>query len=210
MKRATLAIMLMSALLFSVVGAQFVSLAEANPYSFFWEFVDPIPGTIPPKITITSPKNYTTYPSGNLNFTVHVAKPETPTPTESYIIYVHYYLDGTIHRVFNNYFEPVPEVDNSTVLHDLSDGNHTLVVQVEGGVEPGPYEVFFIESNSTVFFTVNKTSNPSSAPSPTSTQEYGLKLSLHQQTAVLSGTIAVACIGLLANYFKKRMRSQGS
>ena len=213
MKKAAMELAIISGLLVSLlVGVEFVSLAVANPYSFFWTWVDPIPGTIPPKITITSPKNYTTYSSGDLNFTVHVAKPETPTPMESYILHVHYYLDGIYHRVFNNYFEPVPEVDNATVLHDLSDGNHTLFVTAEGGVEPGPYEVFFIDSNSTVFFTINSTAfspiplTQASSPTPSPTQNYGLKSSHPQQTAVLSGAIAVACIGLPAIYFKKRSR----
>jgi hypothetical protein len=190
-----------------VVGVEFVKIVEANPYSFFWTWVDPIPGTIPPKITITNPKNYTTYSSGDLNFTVHVAKPETPTQygTESYILSVHYYLDGKPHRVFNNYFEPVPEVDNATVLHDLNDGNHTLVVQVEGGVEPEPYEVFFIDSNSTVFFTIN---NTASSSIPSLTQGYGLKLPSPQQTAILIGALAVSCIVLIAFYFKKRQRGK--
>jgi len=116
--------------------------------------------------------------------------------------------------MFNNYFEPVPEVDNAIVLHDLSDGNHTLFVKAEGGVEPRPYEVFFIDSNSTVFFTTNNTVSSLipltqvSSPTPLPTQNYGLKLSHPQQAAVLSGAIAVACIGLLAIYFKKRQRDK--
>jgi hypothetical protein len=53
MKRIALAIMLMSALLFS--SAELVEMAEAN---FMWIFgtVEPVPGTTPPSIAIYSPQ----------------------------------------------------------------------------------------------------------------------------------------------------------
>jgi len=153
MKRKALALSLILGLLFSVVGVQFASLAQANPYSFFWEFIDPIPGTIPAKITILSPKNNTTYSGGDLNITIHVAEPKTPYPTVLGRMWIRYFLDGN--QVDGQYFiHPASEVDNGTILHDTNDGKHKLVVEAECFVETGNMTVFSIRSSSTVFFSV--------------------------------------------------------
>jgi len=225
MKKTALAIILISALLFS--GAEPLKMAQANFTPDFREQIDPIPGTIPPIITITSPKNHTTYSSSYLNLTIHVTEPETPTPLKSYI-HVDYYLDGIVHYITGSVGQNY-EVDYNIVLHInkslptatipqesysndtrpiyLRDGNHSLKVKAYGEVEPGDNKVFFIDSTSTVFFTIN---SPASSPTPSPTQDYGLNLSSPQQIAVLPGVIAIVGIGLLAYYFKKRRRDKSS
>ena len=63
MKKAALALTLVSALLLSLtVGALVVEEAKANPFTIF-EAATPIPGTIPPIITMSSPVNNTAYAS---------------------------------------------------------------------------------------------------------------------------------------------------
>ena len=136
-----------------MVGVQFANVAEANPYNFFWEYVDPIPGTIPAEIAILSPENNTTYSEGDLNLTVHVTRPETPDSNLPGNIWVRYYLDGK--RIENEgYNGALSDVDINTVLYELAVGNHELMVEAECFVEPGNMTVFSITSSSTVFFAV--------------------------------------------------------
>jgi hypothetical protein len=153
MKKAALAFWLILAFSASlIVGANFVNVAEANPYSFFWRYVNPIPGRIPAKITIFSLKNNTTYSGGDLNLKIHVTRPKTPNSTLPGNMWVRYYLDGN--RIEDDgYYGPL-EADISTVLHDLPDGSHELMVEAECFVEHGNTTVFHITSSSTVFFAV--------------------------------------------------------
>jgi hypothetical protein len=52
--------------LFSVEAVAEVKMAEANPF-FAYTFIEPIPETIPPKITILSPQNNSAYYSDNIH-----------------------------------------------------------------------------------------------------------------------------------------------
>jgi hypothetical protein len=153
LKKTALALTAILAILISLVaGIHVVNVAEANPYSFFWEFIDPIPGTIPAKITILSPKSNTTYSRGDINVTVHVTRPKTPNSTLPGNMWVRYYLDSN--RIEDDgYYGPL-EADISTVLHDPPDGSHELMVEAECFVEPGNMTVFCITSSSTIYFTV--------------------------------------------------------
>jgi hypothetical protein len=155
MKKAALSLVLIFALLFSAVGAQFANLVEANPYSPpVWKGIDPIPGTIPAKITILSPKNNMTYSGRDLNLTVHVTRPETPNATLPGNMWVLYFLDGNYLENEGYHYVPLSDLDINTVLHAPSDGNHELMVEADCFVEPGNMTVFSITSTSTVFFTV--------------------------------------------------------
>ncbi len=222
MKKKTFAIVLTSALLFSLVGAHVVGSAEANPYSFFWEWVDPPPGTIPPKITITSPRNYTTYSSGDLNLTIHITGPQTPTPAESSgIFWAGYTLDGDYKTFKGALEELVPEVDHSEVLDGLRNGNHELMVEAHGAVELGDFKVSILDSNTTILFSIGSSISspnptpsisPSPNPAPTGTPvptPKPIPLAETFPTTLLAGStmVAVVSLGFLV-YFKKRHRSK--
>ncbi|MEM3881333.1 MAG: hypothetical protein QXD19_06265, partial [Candidatus Bathyarchaeia archaeon] len=60
-----------------ITGTTLVNVVKANPWLIFAP-IDPIPGTIPPTITILSPKNNTAYPDITLNLTIHITKPQPP------------------------------------------------------------------------------------------------------------------------------------
>lgn len=153
MKRKALPLSLILGLLFSVVGVHFASLAEANPYDFFWKYVDPIPGTITAEVAILNLENHTVCSGGDLNITVHVTGPKTPYPTVFGRMWIRYFLDGN--QVDGQYFiHPLSEVGNGTVLHGPVTGNHTLVVEAECCIEPGNMTVFSVWSSSTVLFSV--------------------------------------------------------
>ena len=167
MKRTALAFTLISALFFLLVGVQFIGLAEANPYLYRMGFkdIDPLPGTIPPKIISLNLRNHTTYSSRDLNVTISATRPVTSYPAKFGPLYVYYFLDG-LHQNYMFYTFPSSEVDSSTVLNNLRSGSHKLVVQVICYVEPGGMSaVFRVDSNSTVYFTVEDTH---SSPSPSS------------------------------------------
>jgi len=151
MKKTALVLALMSILLFLVVGAHFVSLAEAN--GFIGTYIDPPPGTIPAKITILTPKNYTVYPSGNLNFTGIVAMPEGDYSVENAYLSVESYVNPGSHYLHQSYTFSASEVEFSRVLKAYS-GSNELVIKVVCVIEVVPRTFFRIESNSTVYFTV--------------------------------------------------------
>src|SRR5512139_1873589 len=97
MKRTALTLTIVSGLVVSlVVGVQFVDPVETNPWFRykFYNQIDPIPGTIPPKIAFLSPKDNDTYSSSELNLTVDLAKPQTPYPCEISGTVIFFSLDG--------------------------------------------------------------------------------------------------------------------
>ena len=152
------------ALLFSIVGLLFVSLAEANP---FWgiQAIDPPPGAIPAEITILNPKTNTTYAGGSLNVAGIVAKPEGDYTAKSALFTVEYFLNGSSYLEQRYDFSTSDgsttlyrsEVDFSAVLSDVGSGSHELVVQVLCVIWVETRTWFEIRSTSTVFFTVDAT-----------------------------------------------------
>jgi hypothetical protein len=216
MKKTALALTIVSGLIVSlVVGAQFVSLVEANPYMMY-HGVDPIPGTIPPPITISSPKNYTAYSHTAFNFTIKVDKPQPPVSVhETGILRVVCTLDGIDIYDLRSWFDPLPEVNYSKVLYELPYGDHELVVHVESVVDLGNLEAFFPENNSTVFFSIDSadysaapTTSPSPSPFPTTTAIPGIMLNIDSFSTALvvaSASVMAVIVGIgLRVYFKKR------
>ena len=221
MKKTALSLAIVSGLIVSFVfGVQFVSLVEANPYMMY-EGVEPIPGTIPTKITITSPTNYTAYSGTAVKITLHVTGPQTPYPTKSGISDVGYNIDGTIFPEQNvkGGWDLVPEVNYSEVLYDLPAGNHELNVFAYGVVEPGPLQMFSVDTTSTVFFSMGSTTysstssspTPPPTPTPTATPEPSAipgtmsNLESFPTTLIIGSVTAVAVVDLgLLVYLKKR------
>ena len=197
MKRKTLALTLVLALLFSaVVGAQFnKAKAETLGPLEMWQEPEPS-GNI---VIMHSPQNTTYYESSILlNFTV-----------EAYYIIgdIGYSLDGGAVERVNNLTkiseEPAPYLyvppyvrvtySGNLLLSNLSKGNHSITVY-RGYQYQGINKRYAVDTYATAFFTIDDPPKPKqSEPSPT--------------TLVVASVITIAIVGIgLLVYFKKRKR----
>ena len=168
-KTTVIAVIITSVFLVSLVAVLFVNVTEANPFSFFWTYIDPIPGTIPPTLTVFSPQNNTHYTSNSIIFSFNASKPQAPIPVEyANVERVVYYLD-TISglTVYSHNSGDLPDCSYSGYL-TLPEGNHSITVCSQGYVVPGNMTVFSMWSNSTVYFTID-TALPTLTAMPTST-----------------------------------------
>ena len=193
-----------------VVGMQVIEVVVADPF-WIYKIIDPIPGTIPPVITIISPLNNTTYPSDGIIASFNVSKPQLGTRASS-IIDVTYTLDGETVQAFTIWKNGsassgsgIPRFNTTFSLPSLHAGKHSLTVEANGVVFAGGesgLDIFFINSNSTTFFTVGIPST--SQPSLT---DYLLNPTF--LTAIAGGVVigAVASVSLV--YFKRRRQRTG-
>ena len=207
MKKTALVMTLLWAIFVSLVAEiHVVKVAVANPINP-WKRVIPV-GTVPAKVSILSPRNNTAYPSGDLNITVQIAKPETPSLTAFDSHSVNLFLDGVLIDSISEYI-PRSKTDINTIMHNPFIGKHKLVVKASyflGG--------FSIDSSSTIFFTVENASslpNPSPSPEPTSTPiatpEPAIETESFPSSLVMASSVTVAavCVGLgLLVYLIKR------
>ena len=210
MKKTALAIVLISVFLFS--SAELVRIAEANAY-WIYEHVDPVPGTIPPSITIYNPQNNTSYYASDMTVNVLVNMAEL-AGWHCKIEWVDYSIDGRNVELYSLWQkheqgEPIHPITIpskiSFNLSALSLGRHTLTVSAGVTVLGGNMQVFFLDCNSTVHFTIDNTpSSPSSSPSTEPTIEpESLPTSL-----VIASSIPVAVVlvglGLLLHRIKRK------
>ena len=169
-KETVIAAIIISAFLFSLMAVTYpIGEVKANP---FWIFntIEPIPGTIPPNITILSPQNNTVYSSDEITVRFDVNRPQLDT-CKSDIIDVKYTLDGETVQAFSIWRGgsasnswAIPEFSTTFTPPSLPPGNHTLTVAAEGVVYTGGMSIFFISSFSAASFTI---STQSSQPIPT-------------------------------------------
>ena len=213
MRKTPLALILTIVLFSTLFFSQTLSLANANPIGWPWkqEFTSGYP-----EITVMSPWGIYPQDSVWLNFTV--TKPSNWTNLGGQLNYVAYLVDGeresftsqetwdedTVKVTVQDPLgvpNPPLEFNFTLKLNGLSEGQHYVDLYVEGHVSDT-----LVGANKRMDFVVRNESPP--PPTPSQTQDIGLKLSPPQQTAVLSGAIAVACIILLTIYFKKRKRDK--
>jgi hypothetical protein len=140
-------------------GSFVVDVAKANPFIIF-KTADPIPGTVPPIINVSCPKNNTVYPSNVVCLSFNVSKPQPPTSLEAGINSVRYTLDGHLtgfyyYTHYNSHSPPGLPIFNHSENLTLSNGKHTLVVNVSGVVLPGNMTIFGMHSSETIVFTVS-------------------------------------------------------
>jgi len=167
-KKTTLAIILMSALLFS--AAESLKRANANPtmyaivrYSGYTE-VNPIPVKIPPSITLYSPKNNADYSSNNITVSFLAENAELDG-WQSHVISIWYYVDGNPSIMYIADLDPLPVFDAAFNLSKLPSGKHNLTVTADVDVlRYDSKQVFFLESSSTVFFTTSFQQTPTPIP----------------------------------------------
>ena len=210
MRKTAFALMLTTVFFSIVFFSQTRSLANANPFGSPWHWGDL-------KINVTSPWGIYSQDNVWLNFTV--TKPSNWTELGGHLNYVAYLVDGeryssTSQNPWDQYKVKVAIQDpvgvanpplqfNFTLkLNGLSEGQHYVDLFVEAHVQGDT----LVGVTKTMDFLVQNESPPHPTPQPT--QDIGLKLSPPQQTAVLSGAIAIVSVVLLAYYFKKRQRSE--
>jgi len=226
MKKTALAIMIVSALLLS--SAELVKLAECNPY-WIYDHFDPVPGTIPPSIFIFNPQNYTSYLANSMTVNILVKDAEL-AGWHCNIEWVGYSIDGRTVELYTLWqrHEQGEEVhpiyipsDINFTLSSLALGKHILTVSAavavlgSQGARPA---VFFIDCNSTVFFSVGTADyspapTPAATPESTSTPEPTAAPEATSQPATFPATliffasvgITIVAIGLVV-YFKKHKR----
>jgi hypothetical protein len=164
LKRTVLAVTLVLSLLFSLTaGLLVVNVAKANPFIIF-EAADPIPGTVPSIITVSSPQNNTVYHSGTVLLSFNVSKPQPPTSLDSGINFVRYILDGNYTALYflNHYSSGSPPglpTFNCSENLTLPEGHHTLIIEANGVVLPGNMTIFGMSSSLTISFTVDTSIN---------------------------------------------------
>ncbi len=160
MKRTAFAVTFGLSLLFSLIaGVLFVKEAKANPWIIF-KAADPIPGTVPPIITVSCPQNDTVYQSNVVCLSFNVSKPQPPTSLEAGISSVRYTLDGELTGLFycTHYsFGSLPGLPRFSYSENLTlaNGKHTLVVNASGVVLPGNMTMFGMSSSETIDFSVS-------------------------------------------------------
>ncbi len=172
MKTSVALTLILTLFVASMLGAQFANVVEADPF-FIFNLIDPVPGTIPPTITIFSPQNSTSYSSDNIAVSFEVDRPKLNS-CDTAITYVNYTLDSETVQAFTIWRGgsasnawAVPEYNTTFTLPSLTTGQHSLTVRAEGVVYAGGMDIFFIVGSSRVFFTVDHTpSSPSLSPSP--------------------------------------------
>jgi hypothetical protein len=204
-------------LVISILSVMQVEVVEANPF-WIYHLIEPIPGTISPQIIIFSPQNSTIYPSDNITISFYVDKPKLEMH-ESSIINITYTLDDKTVQAFTIWKNGgagsdsgIPNFNTSFTSPPLSTGNHNLTVYAEGVLFAGDLAIFFMNSSSTIFFTIGISSlelspaptTSSFMPTPTpiglGSTDSGTLANLELMMAV----IVVACVCLIVGLLLKR------
>jgi hypothetical protein len=133
---------------------QFVSLAKANPYSFFWEYIPPDKYTEAPVISVSSPANNTVFNTDNIVLSFNVDVGESETATSTGLFYVNYQTDWQHDN--EHFFYP----DSSPFAYEVNltgipEGTHSITFEAN---ERGSYNsthAFSIDGYETIYFTID-------------------------------------------------------
>ena len=160
-----------SVLLLSTATAfQFVNLGQANPYIHDWKQageIAPPDGTLPPTISILSPKNNSVYASNNVTLTLDVTMPESNSV--SLDISEIYYVPSWQHET-NGQSIKIYAAQGSNSLTNVPEGPRWLEVyavatasayvsghEIEGIHYTTYFVIYKITSSSVVKFTIDIT-----------------------------------------------------
>jgi len=186
-----------------LIGTQVVRVAEANPY-WIWKTIDPVPGAIPPTITVLNPKNYTTYSQNEFAVDFVVSVPmlnKSDIQGRGVVSDITYSIDNgpVIQSSTIDSSQSVnPKYETNVSLHSLLQGDHNLIVRANGLVliSSPEMEKFYISSSSTTFFTIG---TPSTAPQ----RPNGHLLSPAFLAAITIVIVIVAVASIALVYFKR-------
>ncbi|MCW4054398.1 MAG: hypothetical protein NWE84_05705 [Candidatus Bathyarchaeota archaeon] len=164
------AVFVLVLLLPTAVATQFVNFGQANPYIRDWKKGGEIPppeGTLPPIISLLSPKNNSAYSSNNVSLTFNVSMPESNTVSFhiSELYYVPSWKQGP-----NGQSVKIDLAQGSINLTDVPEGPRWLEVYAVAsavayesdhkleGIHYTTYLVIYkITSSSLVHFTIDNT-----------------------------------------------------
>jgi hypothetical protein len=162
-------------LLSPLIAIQFVNLGSANPYQYVGE-VPPKPDTLPPKISIDSPKNNSVYYTNHVALNLTVTGPTGPTVYSSYVENITYRADWQQNNVTLYSRKKwalyagtnIAEYATETNLTEIAEGKHSLTVFVtyHGTYIPGdnPNTLsangFTISGSTVVYFTLDDQIQP--------------------------------------------------
>jgi hypothetical protein len=178
-------------LLSLLIVSQAMSLVSANPF-IMWKEISPPFDANPPIITINSPENRTIYSNGfNVSFSIRPAQYKEQT---SNIVEVAYTIDNiteTPFSIWQNWsIGGLPKFSSTFQGPSLSVGNHSLRVWALGATYLLPSkEVFFVNSSSQVFFTLQE-----NLESEDSTLGGSVMVGLN----ATSVTIIASCVAIIA------------
>jgi hypothetical protein len=149
-KKSCMATITILLLVISILSAMQVEVADANPF-WIYHLIEPIPGTIPPKIIMFSPQNSTVYSSDSITISFYVDKPKLDMHDSS-IINITYTLDDKTVQAFTIWKNGgagsdsgIPNFNTSFTSPPLSTGNHNLTVYAEGVLFAGGLDHFLHE-----------------------------------------------------------------
>jgi hypothetical protein len=161
--------LIISLLLITTCTMFFVSLGSANPY--MRDYVAPDAYTEPPEISIYLPENNSL--CSKVHLSVNVSLPKSLTASFSFLNYVYFKADWLQNKTYLYASKGVNDQirsDNpperqyffySDILTGVPEGYHSLIIYAGGGGWYPPQGInqsgFFIDGNSTIFFTVDNT-----------------------------------------------------
>jgi hypothetical protein len=172
-KKFIATIIILAFFVIPICGVQFFRMVEANPLP-----IDTTsPNTNSPILSIQSPSNIT-YSTNNISLNITVAKPSSWDDSDT-MREISYTLDGQNYPLWVSSlgkeatdctFPAIKEL--SAVLTGLSDGQHTLKVDVTAQTKYFPNPNFFFASyesfgtTQTINFTVNNSSSTAPSTNP--------------------------------------------
>ncbi len=171
--KKTFAAVSLSALLFIVLaGAFFIRVGFANP-SLLWEnwgLVNPTSDTVPPQITIISPKNNTCHYNRTIELTFNVNKPIAHTARLLEVSYKPSWISQRVYLV-NIYEGGAPDDFSGSLLLEVPDSKQSIEIYAKYVVyyrypEQRAFARSYITGSSTVMFTVDTTPPRVSVLSP--------------------------------------------
>jgi hypothetical protein len=166
MRKTALALIFISALLFSAVNLTYLgNLVTADPYLYLGD-LPPDPYTKPPDLLVSSPINNTVYTSNNILFSFDVSKPVSPRASQTILTYIYYEADWQQNTSFvydygvqSSYY--ITEFHYSQELSGIPEGKHSIVIHADGkGWYPPSgisYYGFEINGSSPITFTIETT-----------------------------------------------------
>jgi hypothetical protein len=221
MRRRTLALILISALLLVAVALHFPSLASANPVPYPSE-----PNKESPTLKVESPQNGKVYAGDTVELVFTVTKPDSwnyywlgvtsglPIIGD-YSVWV--YLDGNLKETcWDPCLRDVPTTNYPVVLDGLMIGGHSLKIDVRARTfyenpnpDPQDYLEYLMNVSETIHFTINSglpssqhpsqetTSTPERAPEPFPTI-----------FVAASAAIVATASGLSAAYYLRKRKNK--
>jgi hypothetical protein len=198
-KKTTLLTLVFASVLLSIAitEANFVKLAQANPY-LYHESGPPPAGVTPLVISISSPKNNTLYRVNDITFAFRIqnndANAQFPSRDSFAIPSIHYLLDAylkadwredsvTIYKQ-NTYSPEFPTFwDYNETFWNIPDGEHSIIITALGGggyAKDGlTWYSFHMTTISVINFTVDATSPEVSILSPLNVAHYSSDIPLN-------------------------------